>query len=86
MRKALSYYRVKRSSLYRWLKCFDELGEDGPREQGARWMRRYNSALRMVLGLVSPDQTEFAKLRELADTAGEIRCRRLIKCLASSDS
>ena len=28
--KVLSYYHVKRSSLYRWLKRYDELGENGP--------------------------------------------------------
>jgi transposase len=28
MRKVLSYYHVKRPSVYRWLKRYDELGED----------------------------------------------------------
>ena len=30
--KVLSYYHVKRSSLYRWLRRFDELGENGLRD------------------------------------------------------
>ncbi len=33
-----------------------------------------------------PEPSRVAKLRELADTTGEIECRKLIKCLASSDS
>ena len=33
MRKVLSYYHVKRPSVYRWLRRFDELGEDGLRDR-----------------------------------------------------
>jgi len=76
-------HRIDQERFYRTL-SFSSLGD--LREQGARWMRRYNSTPRMVLGLMSPDQAELAKLRELADTTGEVRCRKLIKCLTSSDN
>lgn len=33
MRKVLSYSRVKRPSVYRWLRRFDEFGEDGLRDR-----------------------------------------------------
>jgi len=36
MRKVLSYYHVKRSSVYRWLKRFDELGEEGLKDRSHR--------------------------------------------------
>ena len=84
--KALSHCRVKRLSLCRWFKRYDGLGEDGLREQGTRWMKRYNSTPRMALGLRTPDQVEFAELRDLMITTGVIRCPKLGRRLTSPDN
>ena len=76
-------HRIDQERFYQTL-SFHSLGD--LREQGSRWMKRYNSAPRLVLGLMTPDQMEFAKLRELLLTAGEIRCPKLGRRLTSSDS
>ena len=76
-------HRTDQEKFYRNLSFFS-LGD--LREQGERWNRRYNSTPKMVLGLLSPDQAELAKLRELAQTTGEVRCPRLAKRLTSSDN
>ena len=76
-------HRIDQERFYRTL-AFHSLGD--LRDQGERWMKRYNSTPRMVLGLKTPDQTELAKLRELLLTTGEIRCLKLEKRLTSSDS
>ena len=76
-------HRIDQERFYRTL-SFYSLGD--LREQGARWAKRYNSTLRMALGLRSPDQVEFAKLRELVLTTGEIRCPKLERRFASSDN
>ena len=74
-------HRIDQERFYRTL-AFHSLGD--LREQGARWMKRYNSMPRMVLGLKTPDQMEFAKLRELLLTTGEFRCPKLERRLTSS--
>ena len=76
-------HRIDQERFYRAL-SFYSLGD--LREQGARWMRRYNSTPRIVLKLRSPDQAEVEKLRELLDTTGEIRCPKLLRRLTSSES
>ena len=76
-------HRIDRERFYRTL-SFYSLGD--LREQGSRWMKRYNSTPRMALGLRTPDQMEFAKLRELLLTTGEIRCPKLERRLTSSDN
>ena len=76
-------HRIDQERFYRTL-SFYSLGD--LREQGARWMKRYNSTPRMALGLRTPDQMEFAKLRELLFTTGEIRCPKLERRLTSSDN
>ena len=81
--KAERSHGIDQERFYRTLSFFS-LGD--LREQGARWMKRYNSTPRMVLDLRTPDQVEFAKLRELMLTTGEIRCPKLERRLTSSDS
>ena len=76
-------HRIDQERFYRTL-SFHSLGD--LREQGSRWMKRYNSTPRMALGLKTPDQVEFAKLGELMLTTGEIRCPKLGRRLTSSDS
>lgn len=76
-------HRIDQERFYRTL-SFHSLQD--LREQGSRWMKRYNSTPRMVLGLRTPDQMEFAKLRELLLTTGEIRCPKLERRLTSSDN
>ena len=76
-------HRIDQERFYRTLR-FSSLGD--LREQGARWNKRYNSTPRMALGLRTPDQVEFAKLRELMLTTGEIRCPKLERRLTSSDN
>jgi len=56
----------------------------GPEGTGARWMKRCNSAPRTTLGLRTPGQVEFAKLRELVLITGEIRRPKLKRRLTSS--
>ena len=73
-------HRIDQERFYRTLSFFS-LGD--LREQGARWMKRYNSTPRMVLGLKTPDQAELEKLRKLLDTTGEVRCPKLMKRLTS---
>ena len=87
MRKVLSYYHVRRSSVYRWLRRFDELGEDGLRDRSHKPKTPHPSTICPKAACKVKcfhDQAELAKLREPADTTGEIRCRKLIKCLTSS--
>ena len=76
-------HRIDQERFYRTLRFFSLADL---REQGARWNKRYNSTPRMVLGLRTPDQAEFAKLRELMLTTGEIRCPKLERRLTSSDN
>ena len=89
MRKVLSYYRVKRPSLYRWLRRFDELGEDSLRDRSRKPKAPHPSTICPKAAYKAKyfhDQIEFAKLRELMLTTGEIRCLKLERCLTSSDN
>ena len=76
-------HRIDQERFYRTL-SFSSLGD--LREEGARWMKRYNSTPRMALGPKTPDQVEFAKLGELMLTTGEVRCPKLGRRLTSSGS
>lgn len=76
-------HRIDQEHFYRTLSFYSL---DDLKEQGARWMKRYNSTPRMVLGMKAPNEVELAKLRELLLTTGEIRCPKLERCLTSSDN
>ena len=74
-------HRIDQEKFYRTL-SFHSL--EDLRRQGAAWLRRYNSRPRPVLGMMSPDEAEVAKLRELYENEGEVRCRRLLRRFTSS--
>ena len=89
VRKVLSYYHVKRSSLYRWLKRYDELGEDGLKDRSHKPKTPHPSTICPKAAYKVKclhDQVDFAKFRELMLTAGKIRCPKLERRLASSDN
>ena len=83
--KALSYYHVKRSSLYRWLRRFDELGEDGLRDRSHKPKTPHPSTI-CPKAKCFHDQVEFARLRELMLITDEIRRPKLERSLTSSDN
>ena len=87
--KVLSYYHVKRSSLYRWLRRFDELGEDGLRDRSHKPKTPHPSTISPKAAYKVKcfhDQVAFAKLHESMLTTGEIRCPKLERRLTSSDN
>ena len=64
--KVLSYYHVKRSSLYRWLKRYDELGEDGLKDRSHKPKTPHPSTICPKAAYKAKcfhDQAEFVKLR-----------------------
>lgn len=73
-------HRIDQEKFYRTL-SFHSLGD--LREQGKRWMKRYNSAPKAVLGFRSPDQAELDGLSRLLRDTGEARCHRRLTCLDS---
>lgn len=73
-------HRIDQEKFYRTL-SFHSLGD--LREQGKRWMKRYNSAPKAVLGFRSPDQAELDGLSRLLHDTGEARCPRRLTCLDS---
>ncbi len=87
VRKVLSYYRVKRSSVYRLLKLFNWFAGGLGEQKGAGGKdEELQLDVQDGAGERSSDQVEFAKLRELLLTTGEIRCPKLGRRLTSSDS
>ena len=73
-------HRIDQEKFYRTL-SFHSLAD--LREQGKRWMKRYNSAPKAVLGFRSPDQAELDGLSRLLHDTGEARCPRRLTCLDS---
>ena len=64
--KVLSYYHVKRSSLYRWLRRFDELGENGLRDHSHKPKTPHPPTIRPKAAYKAKcfrDLVEFVKLR-----------------------
>ena len=64
--KALSHCRVKRPSLYRWLKRFDEFGEDGLRGSSRKPKTTHPSTICPKAAYKAKcfhDQIEFVKFR-----------------------
>lgn len=55
------------------------------REQGKRWVARYNKTPRSVLDLKSLNEIEIEKLEKLMRETGEVRCLKLLKCFTSFD-
>ena len=76
-------HRIDQERFYRHLSFYSL---EDLRRQGASWLRRHDSRSRPVLGLMSPDEDEVAKLRELHGNEGEARCRRLLRRFTSSFS
>lgn len=76
-------HRVDQEKFYRTMR-FHSLKD--LREQGARWMRRYNKTPKMTLNLKSPNETEVEKLRKLMQDTGEVRCLKLLKCFTSFEN
>ena len=54
--------------------------------QGARWCRKYNDTPKMALKMMSPNEVEIAKLSKLYQDTGEVRCKKHLKCVTSSDN
>lgn len=73
-------HRTDQDRFYRKLKFYSL---EDLRIQGAAWNARYNRMPKEVLGFMSPNEYELAKLKELKENTGEIRCP---KRLTSSDT
>ena len=98
MRKVLSYYHVKRPSVYRWLRRFDELGEEGLRDRSYKLIRpripEHNGKVDEAVQLDPQDgaRPEGAGPGRDCQTPGaggyygRGQVPQLIKCLTSSDS
>ena len=73
-------HRIDQDKFYRTLSfySFDDL-----KVQGKAWNKKYNNTPKLVLGFKTPNEVELAKLKELLETTGEIRCR---KCPTSFES
>lgn len=73
-------HRIDQDKFYRYLKFYNL---NDLREQGKRWMNRYNNIPKLVLGFKTPNEVELEKLAKLLEDTGEMRCR---KCLTSFES
>ena len=72
-------HRIDQDKFYRTLKFYSL---NDLKNQGAAWNKRYNNLPKLVLGFRTPNEVELAKLIELMETTGEVRCP---KRLTSSD-
>jgi len=73
-------HRIDQDKFYRNLKFYNL---NDLKEQGKRWMERYNNMPKLVLGFKTPNEVELEKLAQLLEDTGEMRC---LKCLTSFES
>ena len=73
-------HRIDQDKFYRYLKFYNL---NDLRDQGKRWMNRYNNMPKLVLKFKTPNEIELEKLAQLLEDTGELRCR---KCLTSFES
>ena len=76
-------HRVDQEKFYRTMR-FHSMADLAA--QGARWCRKYNDTPKMTLKMMSPNEVEIAKLSKLYQDTGEVRCKKHLKCVTSSDN
>ena len=73
-------HRIDQDKFYRYLKFYNL---NDLREQGKRWMDRYNNTPKLILKFKTPNEVELEKLAKLLEDTGEVRCA---KCLTSFEN
>ena len=73
-------HRIDQDKFYRYLKFYNL---NDLREQGKRWIDRYNNTPKLILKFKTPNEVELEKLAKLLEDTGEVRCA---KCLTSFES
>jgi len=64
-------HRVDQDKFYKYVKFYSL---DDLRKQGAAWNKRYNNLPKYILNCKTPNEIELAKLKELRETTGQVRC------------